>query len=606
MADRPTPAQNAKERAKVASAVREFLNSGYSQSAANLTKPVFKGWEWQGGSPDDDIIANLPIIRQRSRQLSMEAPIIAGLYETKTTNTVGSGLRLEPTPDADYLNMSPQDAQKWKSQVMRTWEMFAESKACDYRRTNNFYDLTRLVARSRDESGDVFVTLPMIDRNHDNFALKMHVIEADCIDDPKDRRIITDANSEHDTFGGVETDQFGQVIAYWISVKHPLQRRWSTSSIHRHDDWVRITAQGEESGRANILHIMNTVRPGQRRGVPLVAPIIELCLILDRYMKAEATAAQIQALFTLVITSKSDPGTIPGELDALHDSDVAADDDSLITLGPGVVRYAREGEEIVPVNPTRPTSVYQNFIESTLQMMGPAIKMPYELLLQKFDSSYSASRAALNMANAGFKVEQAALVNNFCQPVYEAFMDEAVARGMIHAPSYWTDPIARRAYTRAKWNGPALPQIDPLKEIMAASKQVELGVKTLSQATSELTGGDWYENVAELERELKTAKKAGMVQLTIDDIEIDTDSDGGVAPKYKEKKRESTDAEPITGDEPLSDDEAPFTLNGAQVTAVITIIEAVNEGTMGHDAAVKLLTSAFGFDEATAQEILED
>jgi len=125
MADRPTPAQNAKERAKVASAVREFLNSGYSQSAANLTKPVFKGWEWQGGSPDDDIIANLPIIRQRSRQLSMEAPIIAGLYETKTTNTVGSGLRLEPTPDADYLNMSPQDAQKWKSQVMRTWEMFA-------------------------------------------------------------------------------------------------------------------------------------------------------------------------------------------------------------------------------------------------------------------------------------------------------------------------------------------------------------------------------------------------------------------------------------------------------------------------------------------------
>ena len=92
-----------------------ILASGYSHSAASLTKPVFKGWEWNGGSPDDDIVANLPIIRQRSRQLTMDAPIIAGLYRTMTTHVVGDGLKPEPTPDAEFLGMDESDIKKFKA-----------------------------------------------------------------------------------------------------------------------------------------------------------------------------------------------------------------------------------------------------------------------------------------------------------------------------------------------------------------------------------------------------------------------------------------------------------------------------------------------------------
>ncbi|GHU83981.1 hypothetical protein FACS189468_9560 [Spirochaetia bacterium] len=48
----------------ITKASNKYHASGYSHSAASLTKPVFKGWNWTGGSPDDDIVKNLPIIRQ--------------------------------------------------------------------------------------------------------------------------------------------------------------------------------------------------------------------------------------------------------------------------------------------------------------------------------------------------------------------------------------------------------------------------------------------------------------------------------------------------------------------------------------------------------------
>jgi lambda family phage portal protein len=253
------------------------------------------------------------------------------------------------------------------------------------------------------------------------------------------------------------------------------------------------------------------LRPGQRRGIPLIAPIIELCLTLDRYLKAETIAAQIQALFTLVITSEN-PDSMAGELGSLEGDEMTGGDDSLVALGNGIVQYARPGEKVEPVNPSRPTTSFEPFVNSAIQLMGPTSGMPYEMLVQKFQSSYSASRAAINMASTQFKILRSGLINDFCQPIYEAFMDEAVARGWVYAPGYFENPIMRRAYTRAKWNGPGLPQVDMLKEVQAWEKQVSLGFATAGQATSELNGGDFMENLSIRAREIEAATAAGLSQ----------------------------------------------------------------------------------------------
>jgi len=492
------------------------LASGYSNAAASLEKKVFKGWNWTGGSPDDDIVANLPIIRQRSRQLTMEAPVIAGLYKTLTTNTVGDGLRPEPTPDAEFLGMSPEDVKTWKTSVLRLWETFAESTGCDVYHRDNFYELTKLAFRAQEESGDVFVTMPRFERHNTPFALKIQIIEADCCGDPDAVDRMQHEHQDNDIYGGVEISQWGNVVGYWFFTGHPLAKRRPHGFKYNganYPRWIFIPAYGPETGLPNVLHLMESERPGQRRGIPIIAPVVELALTLDRYIKAEAIAAQIQALFTLIVTSEN-PEAMIGEMEALgKDNDQLKDDDDEkdeIELGNGVVQYARPGETVTAVDPSRPTTSFGPFIDYVLQVIGPSVGMPYELLIQKYQASFSASQAANNIARSNFKVKRSGLVHDFCQPIWEAFMDEAVMRGWINAPGYFDDLITRRAYTRAKWNGPGMPHIDLGKSAANYEKLTALGYATASEATSELTGGNYYENIQERGREISAAKQAGI------------------------------------------------------------------------------------------------
>jgi len=442
----------------------------------------------------------------------MDAPVIKGLYNTLVTNIVGDGLRPEPTPDAEYLGMTREQSNAWKSNVLRLWEAFAESTGCDASRENNFYELQRLACWAQFESGDVFVTMPRFRRGNELFALKAQVIEADCVADPDSIERQEFEKLGYDCYGGVERTKWGNVAGYWFYTGHPLAiRRRAGFRYHDHEwpRWFYIPAYGAETGLPNILHLMEAQRPGQRRGVPMIAPIIPLILVLDRYVKAEVIAAEVQSLFTVMIESET-PEAMAGQF-AASEGDSNSDPETEIGLGPGIIQFLRPGDKASAFNPSRPTTAFAHFIESVLQMMGPAVSMPYEVLVQKYQSSYSASQAAMNHARANFKVKRTAFNNDFNQPIYEALIDEAVARGMLDAPGYFDNPLTRRALTRAKWAGPAMLGIDALKDVRAGIERVTMGFSTAAEVCAELTGGDYTENLSVRAREIDAARAAGLL-----------------------------------------------------------------------------------------------
>lgn len=94
-------------------------------------------------------------------------------------------------------------------------------------------------------------------------------------------------------------------------------------------------------------------------------------------------------------------------------------------------------------------------------------------------------------------------VDDFCQPVYEVWLAEAVARGRIKAPGFFADPLIRAAWCGARWIGPVQGSLDPLKEAKAAVLQIQHAIKTHEQITRETGGGDWNENVDQLAAENK-------------------------------------------------------------------------------------------------------
>ena len=91
--------------------------------------------------------------------------------------------------------------------------------------------------------------------------------------------------------------------------------------------------------------------------------------------------------------------------------------------------------------------------------------------------------------------------NDFCKPIYEIWLSEAVALGRIQAPGFFNDPLIRAAWLGSDWIGPSQGQLDPTKEIGAEILANQHGYSTHEQSTIRLNGGQWEANMNQLKRE---------------------------------------------------------------------------------------------------------
>jgi capsid protein len=144
-----------------------------------------------------------------------------------------------------------------------------------------------------------------------------------------------------------------------------------------------------------------------------------------------------------------------------------------------------------------------------------ALELPYEVLIKHFQSSYSAARAALLEAWAHFRCRRDWLATHLCQPIYEVWMEEAIALGRIVAPGFFFDPLVRYAWCQCQWVGDGPGSIDPLKEVQAARERVDLGISTLAEETMLSDGGDWELKLAQRVKEEKLRKEGGLAPSAI-------------------------------------------------------------------------------------------
>ena len=97
---------------------------------------------------------------------------------------------------------------------------------------------------------------------------------------------------------GVEIDNQGGVVAYWIASKVPYDPTNMADNI----TWQRVQAFGRRTGRPLVLQISHEERPEQYRGVPFLAPVIEELKQISRYTNAELTTAIIKAFFSILLS----------------------------------------------------------------------------------------------------------------------------------------------------------------------------------------------------------------------------------------------------------------------------------------------------------------
>lgn len=498
--DRAVCAMNPKagaERIKARAALSYLEDSGYI--VAGGSRRSVRGWKASANSPEVDVLPKLEAARASSRDLYMNTALASGALKRVVTNAVGSGLTFQSRIDRDFLGLSEEEATAWERTVEREFALWATSKDCDAARTLNFYEMQRLAFLSTLMNGDSFVLLPYLSNSKLPYNLRVQLVEADVVTNP------SNALDTERCAGGIEVDDYG--APKFIHVRKstgmdvPIGTVWNYGT-----SWTKVPFFGEQSGRRNVLHLFEPDRIRQRRAMPYLAPVFEKLKQLTRLSDAELMANIIASFFTVIIKSGLNAPAIPEGFipeEQVTDASTNPGDAKLYEMAHGNFIQLDEGDDVSFADPNRPSKNYEPFFNAIVKEIGCALEQPFEVIMLIFNSSYSASRAALQEAWKFYFQRRTWLARNFNQPIYEEFLTEGIMNGRISAPGYFDDPLYKMAWSGASWNGIKMGSLDPLKETKARILKLQYRLSNYEdEYVSEVgSGEDWESSVDRLARQ---------------------------------------------------------------------------------------------------------
>lgn len=480
---------------------------------ASKTRRGVAGWTATAGDSDSDTLPYLPDLRERSRDLYRNNAIAGAAINTKTTAIVGTGLTLQARVNRDVLlrvGLTDEQADAWERNTEAEFKLWA--KKCDLAMSLTFDELQELAFRSVLENGDLLVTTPYKKIAGEAYGLKIQLTEADRICN-KDNVQDTETLS-----GGVQRDANGAAKSYHVLKNHPGSKYISVKG-----EWLDIPVYGP-NGRLNAWLLFHKTRIGQNRGIPDLAPVIEVIKQLGNYTDSTALSAVVQSLFTVFIETPDGEGLNIANLEP-----GAASTDKEFKLGSGNILETNPGEKVTFANPAQPGSNFDPFVMALTRQIGARLEIPFEVLMKHFTASYSASRAALIEAWRYFMGRRKWLADNFCRPLYELFMVEAVSFGRISAPGFLSgDPLIHEAWIGSDWIGDAMGQIDEGKAVKAAKDRIDFGLSNEAIEVTGLTGRDRDSVYRQRKKEIEQRRKDDMLFVP------DAPPDPAVEPKVED------------------------------------------------------------------------
>ena len=456
----------------------------------------FAGWRPMATDADSEQEWDLADMRVFSSDLVRTAPVAAGAIQTRASHIIGTGLSLQSRIDEAELGIDEDAAKEWQSKTERRFKMWAESEYATVEGECNFYEAQDLALRAHDVRGDAFVLLTQKQREGWPFQLALQVIEADRVCNPNG------LPNGGPLVDGIERAADGEPLKIFLANHHPGKMVPSKSL-----KWAKIPFRTKT--RRNVLHLKHMQRPGQTRGYPMLAPIIATIKQLTRYSDAEVDAAVNSAAQAVFATMSYDA------FDEVFKDDEKAEYLKRASAWDGNLDAGRiinllPGEDVTSPTPGRPNPNYEPFFGAMLNLVSMGLGMPKEVLSKAFHASYSASRAALMDAWRTWQIERAWLTRRLCQPIYEEWLADSVALGIIEAPGFFSDPFIRRAWSGTNWSGDGPGALDPMKEAQAAGERVKIGLTSLAEETVAYNGGDWEATHKQRAREMHERIEAGL------------------------------------------------------------------------------------------------
>ncbi len=425
-----------------------------------------------------------------SRDLDLNSSIPLAIKERLSTYVLGSGLIPEPHINHKYANVGVEDAREYEAIIARHYQIWETNTRSTWEQSHNPLALEKQAFNTWIVSGDFFVMFPYTSRPNWPYNMTLKVIAPDFVRTPEDFNIDLD---KRDVENGVERNEEGRDILYWVANFYKSEE----DSFNTKQKHIAYKVMDEVNGRKFIHHIYSPVRLGQRRGIPFIAPVVEMIQAVTQLTESQLNSAVISSYFNVIVTDDDNAidtfqeayneyETVTGGGSEINEegSPIAYDKDEgeehELELGSGGVHYLPGSKKVTIANPNKESNSFEPFFKAIVMQIGAATGIAYEVLMQNFTSSYSASRAAILMSFKKFLQMRTEWVNTYKKPLYEEFIIDLALQGVIpvSAQELITNPWKMAAWSSIEWRGPSMGHLNPLDEVNAAEKRIEIGIST--------------------------------------------------------------------------------------------------------------------------------
>lgn len=438
-----------------------WLSGRSADYAKRLGDMVRASWEaagsnrltknhWSGATStnvNQDIAGDLAILRQRSEAEARNNGFLAGMIETYAADVVGDdGPRLKFMSDSDEYN-------KACDALWLDW--FARPDLND--KLSGAQTL-KLWVRSLFKCGEYLCQKTNLRGASTPLELRILTIHPARLTQP-----FTAFNPY--TYLGIRFTPTGKPLGYTIQESDPAGLLASFT-------YTEIPAD-------QMIHGFRADVPGQLRGVPWLASVLDVVAQLREFDADTLQAARSAAMLAVLLTAKN------GETAPITvGTSVELERGTMTTLPPGY--------EAMQVAAQHPNNNYSEFRGEKLCEIGRAIQMP--LMMVKLDSSkhnYSSARFDNQLYLRGVRDTRKMIESEGLDDLLKTVRIEGERAGLL--------PRAPRK-VEWMWVWPNSPHVDPMKEAEARDTNLKNGTLTFAEALA-ADGKDSELTLTQLEKE---------------------------------------------------------------------------------------------------------
>lgn len=459
-------------------------------------------------------------LRVRSWQSFLESEVSQTVMNRFLTWVIGTGLKLQSEPARKVLESEGIviDTQKFSQAVESRFNVYKKSEKSDFTEMGNLDFIAQAAYKNAIVGGDVLVVCRFTNNN-----VNVQLIDGAHVQSPTvgTEWWPMELSNGNRLINGIEQTPSGKHVRYYV--------------LNSKNGYDKIECRGKESGMQMAFMVYGMkYRLDNNRGIPLIAVVLETLKKLERYKEATVGSAEERQKIAFAIEhtlgSTGENPLINQMAKAFNndgkDNDLPVDENGK-ALSDRVAATTNKQAINLPINSTlkmlesKNELYFKEFYTTNIDIVCACLGIPPEVAMSKYDSNFSASRAALKDWENTLLVARHSFANQFYQKVYNLWLETEILKNKISAPGYLLarvqkDDMVLESFRMARFVGAPVPHIDPLKEVKAERAKLgtasdHLPLTTIEAATENLNSGESDANMSQYSSELQMGEQLKIV-----------------------------------------------------------------------------------------------